>query len=422
MTISKKILFAVLSVVFVAGSCSLNRTALTANPIASQDPIFENALAEIRRVPESPMGYVNLAMLYMKEARKTGEFELNEKAADAVARAIELEPANIPARKLEASLHLAHHRFAEAIDAAMKLQAETPYDSFNYGVLADAYIEVGDYEKAVATAQKMVDLKPGTASYSRVAQLRSLYGDHKGAIEMFTQAARASDPNDKETQSWCLVQLGDEYWKAGEYSEAEKVYDEALVSFPNYFLAIVSKGRVRASIGDYATAEKLLIDVQSELPNANAIHLLGDIYTLRGETAKANDEYAKFERMQEELGDAADHKKLVTSLADRGKVDAALEMAQQEYASERSIHSADLLAWSLYKAGRSKDATPYIREAMRLGTKDARLYFHAGMIAKANGELRKAKRLLETALKMNPGFDVVQANEAKNALKAIGRS
>ena len=408
--------FAVMLVVVVASSCSFNKTALTASPIAYGDPIFQSAYAEIQRVPESPMGYVNLAMLYMKEARKTGEFELNDKAADAVARAIELEPSNIPARKLEASLHLAHHRFAEAIDAAMKLQAETPYDSFVYGVLADAYIEIGDYEKAVAAAQKMVDLKPGTASYSRVAQLRSLHGDHNGAIDMFTQAARASDPNDKETQSWCLAQLGDEYWKVGKYAEAEKVYDEALANFPNYFLAIVSKGRVRASLGDLATAEKLLTDVQTELPNANAIHLLGDIYTVRGEMDRANEQYEKFDRMQEKLGTAADHKKIVISFADRGKTDAALEMAQQEYTSEKSIHSADLLAWSLFKAGRSKDATQYIREAMRLGTKDARLYYHAGMIAKANGERREAKRLIETALNMNPGFDIVQANEARRSL------
>lgn len=425
MKMSRRLLFVGLLAALCASSCSFHNTALTANPVATTetvDPIFQKALSEIERSPDSPMGYVNLAMLYMKESRKTGEFALNAKAAAAIARALEMDPANIPARKLEASLHLSNHRFAEAIDAAKNLQQEVPEDSFVYGILADAYIEIGSYERAIESAQKMVDLRPGTAAYSRVAQIRSLHGDHKGAVEMFTLAARSADPNDKETQSWCLVQLGDEHWKNGNYVSAENAYDEALANYPDYFLAVVSKGRVRVSLGDFATAEKLLTDVQLKGPIANAIHLLGDIYTIRGQTEKANAQYEQFQVIQEKLGDAADHKSLVTLLADRGKIEAALEMAEQEYTSEKSIHSADLLAWSLYKAGRSKEATKYIREAMRLGTKDAKLYYHAGMIAKANGEQREAKRLLEYALKLNLGFDIVQANEAKNALNAIGRS
>ena len=369
--------------------------------------------------PQSAAEFVHAATEYMKEARRTGNFALNEKAAEQVERALELSPTDITARKLEASLHLAHHRFAEAITAAEKLRIEVPSDSYIYGILADAYVEIGDYEKAVTTAQKMVDLKPGTAAYSRVAQLRTLYGDHRGAVEMFEKAARAADPNDKETQSWCLVQLGDEYWKVGKFLEAEKIYDEALQNLPGYFLALVSKGRVRASLGDLASAEQLLTDVQSDLPNANSILFLGDIYTLRGETEKAVRQYEQFDAIQVKLGTAADHRRLVLSWADRGKVDQALDVAKTEYAAEKSIHSADLMAWSLYRAGRSDEATAYIQEAMRLNTIDARLLFHAGMIAKANGHRAEAKRLLTRALKENPAFDLVRANEARVALASL---
>ena len=395
----------------------LDRTLAVA--LETTNPTYQKAFAEIDRMPDSPLGYVNLAAIYMKEARRTGDFSLNAIAAGQVAHALELSPNDIPARKLEASLHLAHHRFAEAIDAAEKLRVEIPSDSYIYGVLADAYVEIGNYEKAVETAQKMVDLKPGTASYSRVAQLRSLYGDHQGAVDMFRQAAQATDPNDKETQSWCLVQLGDEYWKVGKFAEAEKIYDEALRNLPGYFLAIVSKGRVRASVGDYASAEELLTDVQSTLPNANAILLLADIYTLRGEKERAARQYEQFDAIQAKLGTAADHKRLVISLADRGKTDEALAMAKNEYATEKSVHSADLMAWALYRAGRASEATPYIREAMRLNTIDARLLFHAGMIAKANGDSSEAKRLLTKALKQNPAFDLIHADEARRAVEVF---
>ncbi len=407
----------------VAMSCTVRDESLIADPIQKMelpDPIFQQAQADIDRKPDQPHGYVNLAVLYMKEARKTGDFSFNLKAAEAVERALEISPVDFSARKIEASLHLAHHRFSEAVAAAEKLKTEVPSDSFIYGVLTDAYIEVGEYEKAIASAQRMVDLKPGTASYSRVAQLRSLHGDHKGAVEMYEQAARASDPNDKETQSWCLVQLGDEYWKNGRSTEAEKVYDEALQNYPGYFLALVAKGFARAAAGDLAGAEQLLNESQARTPNANAIHILGDISMLKGDSEKAQRLYAQFDAIQESLGDAADHRRLVMSWADRGKLDQALAMATSEYAAEKSIHSAELLAWSLFRSGRADEARKYIREAMRLKTNDARMLFHAGMIAKVSGDRAEAKRLLGAALKLNPAFDLLQTEVARKALAELG--
>ncbi|MEP7147856.1 MAG: tetratricopeptide repeat protein [Acidobacteriota bacterium] len=408
------IFFFGVSSIFLAG-CSRQQSAASVFPNSD----FAKAQYEIDKAPDRPLGYSNLAMVYMKEARRTGDFALNENAAAAVARALEMSPNDVPARKLEASLHLAHHRFADAADAAKRLQTELPSDTFAYGVLTDAYMEIGEYEQAVASAQRMVDIRPGTASYSRVAQLRSLYGDHPGAIDMYTEAARAADPVDKEARGWCLVQLGDEYWKNGKYVDAEKVYDEALQIFPGYFLALVSKGRVRASVGDYAAAERLLTELQTNIPNANATMLLADISTLKGDVEEANRQYAKFEATQEKLGVAADHRKLGLSWADRGKVEQALALAEKEYAAEKSIYSSDLLAWALYRSGDAIKAQTYIHEALRLKTNDATLFFHAGMIAKANGKRGEAARLLGAALKLNSGFSLARAEEARKALAEL---
>jgi tetratricopeptide (TPR) repeat protein len=408
--------------IFLLVACTLffgcgRQEPVSAGPLQLTE--IAKAQAEIDRSPDLALGYTNLAMVYMKESRKTGDFTLNENAAEAVARALAISPADVPARKLAASLDLAHHRFAEAATAANKLAEEFPSDSFAYGVLTDAYTETGDYEKAIESAQRMVDLKPGTASYSRVAQLRSLHGDHDGAIEMFAAATRSSDPTDKETRGWCLVQLGDEYWKHGKYGDAEKAYDEALQVFPDYFLAMVSKGRVRASVGDYGSAEKILIDVQKNIPNANAMLILAEIYSLRGNPAAADQIFAEFDALQEKLGDAADHRTLGLSWADRQNIPPARALAEKEYAAEKSVYSADLLAWALYRSGDSKSAKRYMGEALRLNTKDAMLLFHAGMIAKGNKEFAEAKRLLAAALKLNAGFSIMRAEEARKALAEL---
>jgi hypothetical protein len=55
------------------------------------------------------------------------------------------------------------------------------------------------------------------------------------------------------------------------------------------------------------------------------------------------------------------------------------------------------LAWALAAAGRISEAQQHIAEALKEGTADARLYFHAGVIAALNNDHKAATRWLEKA-------------------------
>ena len=202
---------------------------LIANP--SDNPEIAAAQKIVQKAPQSPIGYNKLALAYIKRARETGDFGINTNAEAAVKRALEIEPENPDANRIKASLLLTFHRFAEAVEFGTKLQQQYPQDSLVYGVLTDANIELGNYKEAADAAQKMVDLKPNMESYIRVAAVRSLYGDANGAIEAMNLAARVADPSNKEIQAWCLTHSGNEYFKIGNYAEAEKQYDEALSVF-----------------------------------------------------------------------------------------------------------------------------------------------------------------------------------------------
>ena len=89
------------------------------------------------------MGYTQLAAIYIKRARATGDFSLNSKAQTAIDKALEIAPEEGAARKLKSSLHLTFHRFAEALELGKKLQTEFPTNAFIYGVLTDANAELG---------------------------------------------------------------------------------------------------------------------------------------------------------------------------------------------------------------------------------------------------------------------------------------
>ncbi len=410
---------------FLMSGCS-KLTATTNHPTMttenvekanSSNPQIKAAQKLIEKAPNEPQGYTQLAIAFIRLARETGDFSLNNQAQTAVEKALQIDSTDNSARKLKASLDLTFHRFPEALEAGQKLNAEFPNDDFVYGVLTDANAELGNYQAAVEAAQKMVDLKPNMSSYARVAHLRSLHGDHKGAVEMFKLAARTADPGDKEAQSWCLVQLGDELWKNGKYPEAEKVFDEALRNFPNYHLALAGKGRVRASNNDFETAVQLLTESNKRLPNVETTILLGDIYTKQGNFEQAKQQYDLVEVIEQKLGVNHDQKRLAMLWADHHtKLDEALEITRRESEWRKDIFTADALAWCLYKKGQLTDARTAIAAAMNLKSNEARILYHAGMIEKDLGNGREAKRLLEQALKLNPRFDLIQSENAKKAL------
>ncbi|MEP7072462.1 MAG: hypothetical protein ABI839_08750, partial [Verrucomicrobiota bacterium] len=101
------------------------------------------------------------------------------------------------------------------------------------------------------------------------------------------------------------------------------------------------------------------------------------------------------------------------------KLDEALAIARRERAWRSDIFTSDALAWCLYKKGEVAEAKKYIDEAMRLGTRDARIKYHAGMIYKALNERQAAAGFLKEALAINPAFDALQADIARETLRAI---
>ena len=61
---------------------------------------------------------------------------------------------------------------------AHKAQQVNPYNAYVYGLLVDGNVEMGNYDTAVAYADKMVGVRPDLTSYSRVSYLREIFGDY----------------------------------------------------------------------------------------------------------------------------------------------------------------------------------------------------------------------------------------------------
>ena len=73
-----------------------------------------------------------------------------------------------------------------------------------------------------------------------------------------------------------------------------------------------------------------------------------------------------------------------------------------------------------YWAGRIDAAARLSAEAMRLGSRDPRFLYHAGLIARADGDLPRARALLGRLLRQSPRFNPLEAPRAERALASLG--
>ncbi len=394
--------------------------AVTARPTASDRQILA-AQDEIARAPHASSGYNLLCAAYLKKARETGDFSFNAKAETALKRSFELSASaeNYDAIKLQATLLLTYHRFGEALEVARRAQDMRPQDPMNYGAITDALVELGDYQGAFEAAQTMMDLRPGTPSYSRVSYLRALQGDTEGAIEAMRAAAEATA--DPETAAWCRVHVGDELMNTGRLAAAEHEFDVALQHFPGYHLALAGKARARLAFGHTDAAIEFYQRAWERVPLPETAIALGDLYTKLGRADEAKKQYDLVEFIERTGAVAGTYsRQLALFYADHDvKLDEALAIARRERATRSDIYTCDALAWTLYKKGDLAGAKRAIDEALRLGTRDARIHYHAGMIEQALGNRRDAAKHLQLALKINPSFDILQADVARQTLRAI---
>lgn len=385
------------------------------------DKQIASAQAVIKKNASDERGYNLLASAFMQKARETGDFSLNARAEESLKHSSRISPDNYEGLKLQAVLKLVYHQFAEGLEIAKRAQKINPRDHEIYGTLVDANVELGDYQSAVDAAQKMVDLKPNIASYSRISYLRSLHGDTKGAIEAMQMAISAGNLQNPESIAWCRVHLGDELINVGKREESEREYDHALFLLPDYHLALAAKARARTAAGDTENAINFYKRAIERLPAPDYVAALGDIYAKLGRSEEAKQQYEQVEFI-EKLGETGGtySRQLALFWADYDiQLDEALTAAQAEYSIRKDIYAADLLAWTLYKKGRFAEAKTAMDKAMRLGTQDPKLFYHAGLIESANGNDQKAAEHLQKALQINPFFDILQAEKAKEKLATL---
>lgn len=355
--------------------------------------------------PTNGEAYLELGVALLQRVRETADPSLYPLADQAFAKARQLVPDDPLVLVGIGTLQLARHEFAKALTSGRAALKEAPDSATALGVILDAEVELGRYDDAAKTAQQMINLRPGLASFARVSYLRELYGDLPGALEAMEQAAAEAGPT-PENYAYVTVLVGNLRSLNGDRAGAKQAYESALSAFPNYAPALASQGRLAVGDKDLPTAIARFRAAADIVPLPEYVIALGEAEQASGDETAAKQAFdlAGAETRLFEANGVVVDLELALFEADHGSKATALTLAKAAYAERKTVRTADALAWASYKQGAIARALKLVREATRLGSRDPLILYHAGMIEAAAGQRSAAIRDLKLALRLEPGF------------------
>ncbi len=365
--------------------------------------------------PNDAKAKLQLAKEFMQEGRATGDFTYyNAAALSLIDEVLAADPQHFEAGCLKALVLLSQHRFAEARELAEKARQQNPYNAFVYGLLTDACVEMGDYEQAVATTDKMVQIRPDIRSYSRVSYLREIHGQHAQAIEAIQMAVAAGYPGNEDTE-WARMVLAHLYEDNNQLDKAEAEYQKALQERPEYPFALAGLGRIARYRQDYPAAIRYFEQARTVMADLSFLEELSDLYRLNNQPDKAAEcaritlEALTADNISDGADPAGGHysdRDIALMYLKTCEYDKALDYARREHTRRpQNIDACETLAWALFKKGQYAEALPLMQTALRTGSKVPERLVRGGLVLVANGQHAEGWAMVDQGLALKPYLD-----------------
>jgi tetratricopeptide (TPR) repeat protein len=395
---------------------------LTEPEIRELDIEFYRARAA--RDPHAASDRAQLARLHLQRARETGEYHDLRRAEEHARASLDIRRGrNGAAYAVLAASLMAQHRFLEAHDAAGRLLALDSTAAGARALVAEIELELGRYESARRHLGMLTLRRSDPVVGPRLARWEELRGRPEAARALLREArARLTRMHGVpgEQLAWLQLRLGDLALRHGRLAEAEAELEAGLARAPGDHRLLAAAARLALARGTPDRARVLGERAIGQSLDPATLGLLHDAAELQGDTAAAG-QYARAMAAAVLTQPGPLHRAWSLFLLDRGQdVVTVLERARAELALRRDVYGWDLYAWALYRSGRTAEAAGAMPHALALGTRDAVMQYHAGMIARATGDEGAARHHLEAALAINPFWHWAQTHTARAVLDSLG--
>jgi tetratricopeptide (TPR) repeat protein len=353
--------------------------------------------AAVAAAPRDASAYAALGDAFLQRARETGDPGWYARAGRAYGAGMRRDPRDLGVLVGAGTLANLRHDFSTGLRLGQAAHRAEPQLAQPYVVLADAQVELGRYRAALASIQRLVDLKPGLASYARASYFRELSGDRAGAIAAMRLAVSAGGT--AESVAYVQVLLGDLELGRGRLGAARDAYRAAIAALPGYPQALAGLARVAVAGGDLRGAAARLRPTTDRLPLTTNLTLLADVELAAGHRAAGRAELGVVRAQQRLLraaGAVPDAERVLFE-ADHGSPARAVALGRAVWSRLPSVRSADALGWALTRSGRPAAGLRWARHALALGSLDPLFRYHAGIAAQAAGVADKARHDLRIA-------------------------
>jgi tetratricopeptide (TPR) repeat protein len=404
-----------------------NPRSIDGNSLASVPPVEVAITTFQERIKQNSKDAVSYAMLgeqYSRQARETGDVSGYQRAEKALNQSLDLLPNYAPAETALASIYYAQHEFERSLELAEQVYQSNYKNAQARIIVADSYLSLGQYQKAEKIYNELGDANATPPLLARLANLDELKGDSDQALMLIRRAAGETlqSGGTRENAAWYLLRVGDIYYNRGEIGEAGEFYEASVRVFDDYYLAYAGLGKVSAAEGNYNEAIAYYQKAVNIIPQPDFLAALGDLYTVTGQPEEAQIQYETVEYIGKlaAINKQVYNRQLANFYSDHDvKLDEALRLALNELKDRKDIYGYDAAAWAYYKNGKFQEAQDMMDRALAMGTQDARLFYHAGMIAHALHDDQQARQYLQQGLAINPHFSVLFANQAQQTLLSI---
>ena len=433
----RSVWYAVSTVAALAAAAGLAVAAADGRGSAAPVPSASPSPARIRdldidfyqartvRDPRSARDFTQLAGLYLQRARETADNADLERAEQTARHSLALRRGrNDEAVGVLTSSLMGQHRFAEAHDAALELLRSDSTSVAARGMVAEAAMELGRYDEAARLFGMLETYQADLGTAPRLARWAELRGQPDVARRLLRQAlddATHRHGMQREQLAWFHLRLGDLALRTGHLSEAQHELEAGLAILPGDYRLLGTLARLEAVRHRWRPAVEAGELAVSHALDPATLGLLSDAWGALGDSSRAN-EYDRAMALSVLRQPGAYHRAWSLHLLDHARdVAAVLGNVRRELETRRDVYGYDLLAWALHGSGRDQDARAPMARALALGTQDAVLYYHAGMIDLAAGDTAAARSQLQHALAINPWWHPTQPARVRAVLDSLSR-
>ena len=384
---------------------------------------WEEAMAQ--RLGHDMLSPRELAEQYLQRYRERGDVGDVLRAEHAAEMSLRALPRGNLAAEVElASVLLTLHRFHDALAVTRDVERWDSGDDTMYVREATLDLEIGDYTRARTKldAVRESDRNDGwRVVESRYLELTGHLAQARELLAVATAYQNAVFDAPAQQRAWYFFREGEMAFEAGDNDGAVADETQALAVFPSYADALRIRARIECSLHRWDACLQDATASANEVPYPETLGYEADAERALGQLDAAA-QTADLIVTVEKVGNAqhiSDRLLAIYYSEHRTRTADAYAIARRELTARDDIFTEDTLAWAAAMDGRWGEARVAIRKALRLGTENALLQYHAGAIALHFGDRAEAARRFQAALALNPSFHPFYADDARAQLAKL---